>query len=93
MGFEHFEADDKTIFAVIRGLEIIGEAVKQLPSDVRNINKNIPWTSIAGMRDKLIHAYFGVTLEVVWQTIQHDLDPLENAVRQIIDSTHGNKQR
>ncbi len=71
MSYEEFAQDKKTIFAVIRALEIIGEAVKNIPPDVRKSYPQIPWKSIAGMRDKVIHEYFGVDLEVIWNTIQN----------------------
>ncbi|MBF0484362.1 MAG: DUF86 domain-containing protein [Candidatus Omnitrophica bacterium] len=77
MAFEKFEKDDKTVFAVIRGLEIIGEAVKKIPSDIKSKHKSIPWKEMAGMRDKLIHEYFGIKPRVVWKTIKEDLPLLK----------------
>ncbi len=73
MTLQDFEKDEKTIYAVVRALEVIGEAVKKVPSTVRQKHKNIPWKEMAGMRDKLIHEYFGVKPNVVWRTIKHDL--------------------
>lgn len=67
--FERFTADDKTVFAVIRALEIIGEAAKKVPKSVRNRSPQVPWREITGIRDKLIHDYFGVNIEVVWKTV------------------------
>jgi uncharacterized protein with HEPN domain len=58
--------DKKTIKAVIRSLEVLGEASKKIPDEVRNRYPRIPWKRMAGMRDKLIHEYFGVDLEIVW---------------------------
>ena len=78
MNYEDFEADRKTVNAVIRSLEIIGEAAKKIPTEVRVQYPQIPWNEIAGMRDKLIHEYFGVDLEIVWETIQSDLTDLES---------------
>jgi len=60
MEYDDFVKDRKTVYAIIRALEIIGEAVKKVPFGVRNRYPEIPWKEIAGMRDKLIHAYFGV---------------------------------
>ena len=65
MSYEEFVKDTKTVYAVIRAIEIIGEAVKNIPEDVRNKYPEIPWRAMAGMRDKVIHAYFGVKLERV----------------------------
>jgi len=86
MKFEEFEKDAKTNFAVIRAFEIMGEAVKKIPSSVRNKHKNIPWKSIAGMRDKLIHEYFGVKARVVWKTIKQDLPKVKPHLQVILDS-------
>ena len=76
MGYDEFASDEKTQFAVVRALEIIGEAAKKVPADVREAYPEIPWREIAGTRDKLIHDYIGVNLSVVWRTIQDDLPPL-----------------
>jgi uncharacterized protein with HEPN domain len=83
MSFEDFAADRKTTNAVIRSLEIIGEAAKKIPSEIRRQYPLIPWNEIAGMRDKLIHEYFGVDLEIVWETIQNDLNELEKIIHDI----------
>ncbi|MBC8525178.1 MAG: DUF86 domain-containing protein, partial [Chlorobium phaeobacteroides] len=66
--YESFRNDKKTQYAVIRALEIIGEASKKVPIEVRDNYAVIPWRSITGMRDKLVHDYFGVDTEVVWNT-------------------------
>jgi len=84
MNFEAFSQDDKTVFAVVRGLEIIGEAAKQIPSSVRDSHPEIPWREMAGMRDKLTHGYFGVNLTVVWKTATEDLPTLEPAIRRLL---------
>jgi uncharacterized protein with HEPN domain len=83
MSFEVFETDRKTSQAVLRSLEVIGEAVKKLPSEIKTNYPQIPWKEIAGMRDKLIHEYFGVDLEIVWSSIGDDLQPLEDSIREI----------
>jgi len=80
MDYDAFFADDKTVSAVIRKLEIIGEAVKQLPEEVSQRHPDIQWKRIAGMRDKLIHFYFGVDPHLVWQTIQTRLPELKTVV-------------
>lgn len=70
LSYEEFTEDDKTIFAVIRAIEIIGEAVKNIPEDIRKDYPKIPWKGMAGMRDKVIHGYFGVDIKVVWDTVK-----------------------
>ena len=66
--FDEFYNDRKTIYAVIRAIEIIGEAVKNIPETVRDKHPEIPWKLMVGMRDKLIHGYFGVDLKILWKT-------------------------
>lgn len=80
MDYDAFVGDDKTLSAVVRKLEIIGEAVKQLPDSFTQQHPNIPWKQIAGMRDKLIHFYFGVDPLLVWQTVQNRLPELKTAL-------------
>jgi uncharacterized protein with HEPN domain len=70
--------------AVIRNLEVIGEAVKGLSEDLRSANPDIPWKQIAGMRDVLIHHYFGVKLETVWQVVVDHLPQLNVRVQQLL---------
>ena len=82
INFDFFTKDDKTVYAVIRALEIIGEAAKKIPQEERLNYPDIPWQEMSGMRDKLIHDYFGVNLEVVWKTVQEDLPDLKNALKQ-----------
>ena len=72
------------MFAVVRALEIIGEAAKRIPQDVRDKHANVPWREMAGMRDKLTHDYFTVNLEVVWKTTVEDLPSLKSAIQQIL---------
>lgn len=69
--------------AVMRRLEIIGEAVKRLPEEVKGKYAEIPWKNIAGMRDILIHEYAGVQLERIWRTAQDDLAPLKQVAQQM----------
>jgi uncharacterized protein with HEPN domain len=73
MAYESFVADTKTQDAVIRNLEILGEAAKNLSAELRANYPSVPWHSIAGTRDRLIHHYFGVNLDIVWRIITVEL--------------------
>jgi uncharacterized protein with HEPN domain len=84
MTFDTFKSDDKTVYAVIRAMEIVGEAVKHVPNDVRSANPSIPWKSMAGMRDVLIHDYFGVDLETIWITAREKIPPLEPILKKLL---------
>ncbi len=79
-GRDYFMSDRKTRDAVIRQFEIIGEAVKSLPDEFRSKYPDIPWKSIAGLRDVLIHQYFGVDATMVWATIENQLPALEKII-------------
>lgn len=78
---QDFKSDDKTAFAVIRALEIIGEAAKKVPLEIRNLRPALPWREMASMRDKLIHDYSGIVLEVVWKTVREDLPAIEEELQ------------
>ncbi len=86
LDYEAFAADEKTAYAVVRALEIIGEAAKRIPQDVRDQTSSIPWRAMAGIRDKLIHDYTSVNLQVVWQTVIDDLPNLAPHIDQLIDA-------
>jgi len=70
MTFEVFNKDRKTINAVIRSIEVVGEAAKKIPKLIRDKHPSIPWKKITEMRNKLIHEYFGVDIEVLWATVK-----------------------
>ena len=84
MNIEQFKSDDKTSSAVIRKFEIIGEATKNLPNNIKDKYPQIPWKDIAGMRDKLIHAYSEVDLNLVWKTIQKRLPELQSFLDDVL---------
>ena len=81
MDHDAFLRDELVIDGVARNLEIIGEAARQLPDDFRRTYPQIPWTQIAGLRNRIVHDYFGLDLEIIWEIIQHDLPELEKQVR------------
>ena len=80
-----FLTDRKTQSAVVRQLEIIGEAVKNLSSEMTANAPNVPWRLIAGTRDRLIHAYFSVNLDAVWSMVEQDLPALRQSVERLLD--------
>jgi uncharacterized protein with HEPN domain len=81
LSYRKFCADDKTQFALVRAIEIVGEAGKKIPKKIKEENPEIPWREISGMRDKLVHDYFGIDALVVWNTAKHDLPFLKNHLR------------
>jgi len=89
MSYEGFLADTKTQDAVIRNIEIIGEATRGISEQLRAANPHIPWKSMAGMRDRLIHHYFGVNLDIVWEVVSTELPPLTSELTTIIEATGG----
>ncbi|HOG57257.1 MAG TPA: DUF86 domain-containing protein [Bacteroidales bacterium] len=83
LSLKDFSVNELVQDAVIRNIEIIGEASKKISSDTKQIFYEIPWREIAGMRDKLIHDYLGVDVEVVWRTITEDIPTLEKQIKEI----------
>ena len=83
MDYDTFAADERTRDAVVRNLEVIGEAAKHLPEEVTGKAPQIPWRLICGMRDVLAHAYFGLSLKVVWDTATTQVEQLETAVGEL----------
>jgi uncharacterized protein with HEPN domain len=81
-----FLADPKTQDAVVRNLEIVGEAVKNVSEAVRQAAPEVPWKRIAGMRDILIHAYFGVNLETVWGVVETEVPAFHERVRELLSA-------
>jgi len=72
--------------AVMRQIEIIGEATKRLSKEIRDKHLEIPWKDMAGLRDKLIHGYFGVDLDAVWDTVERDIPQLKGKLKSLIES-------
>jgi len=73
-----FANDLKTIYAIRKALEIIGEAAKNVPQEFKDKYPEIPWKQMAGMRDRLVHKYFGVRVDVLWETLQKDIPSLKS---------------
>ncbi len=89
MTYSEFLHDKKTTSAVIRQFEIIGEAVKNIPESIKQNHPEIPWKDISGMRDRLIHGYFGLDYQLVWDTIETKLPELIASVEQILKDIEG----
>lgn len=86
MTFGQFSKDTKTVDAVVRNLEIIGEAIKSIPQNIKEKNRQIEWKKIAGLRDILIHQYFGVDLEIVWDVTQNKLPSLKCQMKEMANN-------
>jgi len=84
ISFEAFAEDEMRVFAVVRALEIIGEAAKNVPLEIKENYPSVPWKEMARTRDKLIHSYFGVDLNVVWKTVSQNLPPLKSQICEIL---------
>ena len=82
---EEFYKNKEKQYAVLRALEIIGEATKNLSKELKARYSKIPWRDIAGMRDKLLHEYFGVKLELVWETIKDSLPKLKRQISEMLN--------
>lgn len=84
MSYEDFKKDKKTLNAVVRSIEIIGEASKNIPGALKAKHKELPWKRMIGMRDKLVHAYFGVDVEILWKAIKEDIPPLRKSIQKML---------
>ena len=91
INFDEFLADDKTSSAVVRKLEIIGEATKNIPKSVTQKYEEIPWKEMARMRDKISHFYFGVDYEIVWNVIKERLPEIKPTIRQILEDMRNDR--
>jgi len=89
MSFEDFIRDKKTVNAVIRSLEVMGEAAKKVPEEIREQHPDIPWRYMAGMRDKLIHEYHAVDLGIIWAVITEELPSLKVPLGQLSEELEG----
>ena len=82
--YESFKQDRKAVDAIVRNFEIIGEAVNKIPSALRIKYPDIPWTEMMGMRNKLIHEYFGVDTQILWKTVKENVPQLKPQVRKML---------
>jgi len=91
LSYETFISDKKTFNAVVRSIEVIGEATKSIPESVRSRFPDIPWKEMAGMRDKLIHFYFGVDREAVWLTVKERIPAIRPIFQLILRDLENKK--
>ena len=84
LSFEQFTGDCRTVDAVIRNLTVIGEASRHIPDDIQALAPHIPWADMRGIRNVVVHEYFGVSLPILWETVQNDLLPLVEPLRKLL---------
>lgn len=84
MSPESFKQDVKTIDAVVRNIEVIGEAAKKIPNELRVQHPTVPWKQIVGARDKVVHEYFGVDLDIIWKTVIEDLSVFKQQTEDLL---------
>jgi len=84
MTFESFQKSQLVIDAVVRNLEIIGEAANHIPTELQQRYPDLPWFEMRGIRNLLIHEYFGVSVEIVWRTVREDLPPVATKLKELL---------
>ena len=84
ISFDEFESDFRTNFAVVRTLEIVGEATKRLPEFIREQYNDVPWKDMAGMRDRIVHGYDMIDLRIVWDTVRERIPAIKPIIQQIL---------
>lgn len=85
LDFEEFKNDQKTVDAVVRNIEIIGGAIKRIPDGIKKDYPNIPWREMARMRDKMIHGYFTIVHEILWETVKHDISETKILIEKMVE--------
>jgi len=85
INFEDFKKDRKTVDAVVRNFEIIGEASKNIPEDIRNKHPDIDWKGIIGLRNRISHEYFGISLSVIWEIIKFELPVFKEKIKYLLE--------
>lgn len=83
LSYDEFVKDRKTFNAVIRSIEVIGEATKNIPDEIKAEYKDLPWKRMAGMRDKLIHGYFGIDSKTLYRAAEDDIPPLKALIQKM----------
>ena len=91
ISYEEFAQDTKTVYALLRAIEVIGEATKNIPAKIRKEYPEIPWKDMAGMRDKVIHEYFGVKIERVWLTVKDDIPRIKPLIKKVFEELEDRK--
>ena len=86
MTFEEFAADSRTVDAVVRNLMTIGESTRWIPEPIKDAHREVPWRTLRGMRNVVVHEYFGVDSEILWETVRSDLPPLAPKLEAILQS-------
>ncbi|MFQ5852863.1 MAG: DUF86 domain-containing protein [Candidatus Binatia bacterium] len=89
LSYEQFMEDRRTQDAVVRNIEVIGEAVKRLSSSLKKQHPTIPWKDMAGMRDKVIHDYFGINYDIVWTVTSEEIPKLVPSVTSVLEKLRG----
>ena len=84
MSYEEFMKDERTKDAVLRNLEVIGEAVKNIPNEIKGKYLKVDWKAISGMRDRLIHGYFGVSFPIIWETVTDELPAFKENIEEVL---------
>ena len=85
MDYERFAADELRVDAVLRNFTVIGEATRHIPDEITSKYPEVPWDKMRGMRNIVVHEYFGVSLRIIWDTIQEDLPPLVPLLEKILE--------
>ncbi|MFP4655470.1 MAG: DUF86 domain-containing protein [Methanohalobium sp.] len=88
--YDQFLRDDKTQYAVMMAVEIIGEATKNIPQHIKDKYPSVPWKDISGMRDKIVHGYFSVDIEILWTTAKNNIPSLIPMIEQVLNNESKN---
>jgi uncharacterized protein len=84
MDLDQFRSSDITLDAVVRNFTVIGEAARQIPSEIEKANADIPWDKMRALRNVVVHQYFGVDMSILWETLRHDLPPLTPLLKRVL---------